>query len=376
MNRFLSRAQRLFRRLLFLILSPMDEALISLYCLPANAPQKRLMPALYQFRRLFHFLHGGIPFKIYIFKGLEAQTRRPLITAYLENGRGAQYMRTLLYGEDAEVQVEERGGCNVWNLPRVAEALSREVDLLIVERTTFLRWKPRRGEWVTSPAWVRMAQAIDFDHPWEDVERSFKKQKENIRRIKLRGYTYEISRKDEDFDFFLDRMHAPTIGQRHRNYGIIDTRAGLYRQFKQGFLMFIRDAQGKRVAASLNMRRGEVVFGVVNGFLDGNPRYLEEGAMSAIYLFMLRYCREQGIRRLDICEARPFSANGLYLYKKRWGFQPLPELWNLREWLMWVPGGSAVALDWLASNPFLPEFAEYGGARVRETYEPREVTAA
>jgi len=95
--------------------------------------------------------------------------------------------------------------------------------------------------------------------------------------------------------------------------------------------------------------------------LDGDQAWLQTGALSALYFGSIKWCFDHHIRRCDIGEVRPFANDGLYQYKRRWGFRPIRELWNPREWLIWAPHSSETALRWLEAHPFIPEFARSGG---------------
>jgi predicted N-acyltransferase len=197
---------------------------------------------------------------------------------------------------------------------------------------------------------------------WEMVTRRMKSQEMNIRRVRRSGYTFEIGASDADFHFFYERMHQPLISGRHSGYGRVDTEANLYRIFKNGNLIFILDSSGKRVAGGLNLVKGNAIMGVANGLLDGDEELLKTGALSALYYYILKWCNENHIRRFDLGEVRPFENNGLYQYKRRWGFMAIEEIWNTREWIFWAPGLSPAAMRWIEANRFIPIFARSGGS--------------
>jgi predicted N-acyltransferase len=205
-----------------------------------------------------------------------------------------------------------------------------------------------------------MVTQVELSKDWNEVERSFKKQERNIRRLRRSEYTYRISKRVEDFEFFYTRMYVPLVRQRHADEAFIDTHKNLLKYFERGFLLQILDRDGNPVAADLDYLNGDMLFGIACGVLDGNPDILEEGALSAIYYYTLKWCHENRIPRCDICEVHPFTQDGVYQYKRRWGYQPVPELWNTREWLLWVPQLSSPAMHWIHEHPFLPEFAKSG----------------
>jgi hypothetical protein len=78
--------------------------------------------------------------------------------------------------------------------------------------------------------------------------------------------------------------------------------------------------------------------------------------LSAFYYHTIKYGFEQGLQRYDVGECRPFTTDGIYLHKQRWGMYPVRDLWGTREWMLWAPDQSPVAMQWLNAHPLvLPE---------------------
>jgi hypothetical protein len=350
-----------FNRVLNALLRRLDDRLVDVYA-SSNAHVRRfLLWPLYHVRRLVLFLQSGMVFQVYLLRGTAAEGGAPLTAAYLASGRGMEFLARRLF-QEGTYSCEPRGKAWFWQLTRAAEQMARAADLVVIERNSLLSWTPGRGQWVTSPTWVRMVIDLEPGSDWSQLERGFKKHQKNIRRFQKTGYTYRISRSQADFDLFYDQMYVPLVTQRHTQEAFVDSRKHLLKLFRQGFLLLIIDKDGRPIAGDLDHLNGDTLFGVACGVLNGDPALLEEGALSAIYYYALQWCHENNIRRCDIAEVRPFVEDGVYNYKRRWGYQPARELWNTREWLLWVPNHSPAALAWLSSHPFLPEFARYHGS--------------
>ena len=210
---------------------------------------------------------------------------------------------------------------------------------------------------------LRMTRTLDSSQPWEEIEQSFRSHMNNIRRARKAGFTFETSHEQADFDYFYDRMHLPYINQRHRGYGMIEPKTELQPLFEKGFVTFVKTPDGKRIAGDLNALWGDVFFSFVVGILDGDSTWVQSGALSAMYYHLMETTYHSSASRYDLGAVRPFLKNGLFQYKRRWGFAPIRQYWNPHEWLIWVPGNSTPALRWMEANPFVPEFARTGGAQ-------------
>jgi hypothetical protein len=348
----------LFNRLIHHLLRYLDDRLVESYSSPQSFVRRYVLWPLYYFRRIVLFIQSGMVFQIYVIRGIAAEGSLPLTAAYLSSGRGFDFLARRLF-ENGQYTLEHRGRAFFWQQDKISKELAREADLVIIERNNLLNWTPTYGDWVTSPTWVRMVIELNPNDDWATVESGFKKHSKNIRRFKKSGFTYRISRSMEDFDLFYDQMYVPLVTQRHTVDAFVDSRKHLLKLFKQGFLLMILDQDGNPIAGDLDHINGDTLFGIACGVRDGDQNLLEEGALSAIYYYALQWCHENGIRRCDIAEVRPFIEDGVYQYKRRWGYQPTRELWNTREWLLWVPNHAPAATNWLNKHPFLPEFAQY-----------------
>jgi hypothetical protein len=344
------------------ILRWLDVRLVDLYSAPESTAWRWLLWPVYTLRRMALLLQSGIFFDVYLMEGQAAGSTQRLRVGYLCAGRGMEYLVRRLF-EGSPDRVDKRGRVPFWRQAAAAQALAAQADLVVVERNNLLRWHPITGEWVAAPTWVRMVVELDLHKSWQENEQAFKKHERNIRRFRRAGYTYRISRDIQDFDFFYDRMYVPLVTKRHNEEAFVDSRAHLLSYFQRGFLLVIYDRDGQPVAADLDYTNGDMLFGIACGVLDGRDDILEEGALSAIYYYVLQWAHENRVQRCDICEVRPFVQDGVYQYKRRWGYQPVEELWNTREWLLWAPNRDPLVQEWIRNHPFLPEFTRTSAAR-------------
>lgn len=345
-----------------------DRWLVVIYCTPSPSVRRLLTRPVFEFRRLLVLLRRGLSYKLFVFKGIAADMNVPFSVAYFADGENMDYLISLLFA-DGQVERVQRGSCSLWALAKTATMLAQEVDLVVVERNSLLKWKPSFGSWVVGPTWIKSVLDFKPGETWEQVQTRFKKQSRYIRRFKEAGYTSVVTNRDEDFDFFYDRMHVPLIETRHKGYGSVGSKKGLYPFFKRGHIRFALNSENQPVAGWLNWVQGDVMVAYVNGVLDADRKWMEDRALSVLYYYLLQWCHENGMRRCDAGGARPFAHDGVYVHKLRWGFHPVQELWQIHQWLFWAPYDSPAALKWLETHPFIPEFAQVGSTSLESVYQ-------
>jgi hypothetical protein len=262
----------------------------------------------------------------------------------------ANYLQHLLFQPDS-VEVSSQKSFPMINVHREAEKVQTESDLVIIDANGKLLWQPASGCCVRTPNWIRMEFIFEPDQSWEDIEQRFRAHKNNVKRIHHNGFQYRISHSEEEFDFWYDRMYVPLIESRHGDYGAIDLKESMRKEFQKGFLLMIDDSEGTPIAGQLTYVYRKSMYSLSSGILDGSQDLHSKGALAAIYYYSLKWCYENGMERFEMGGCRPFETNGLFQYKRRWGMTPTPDLWGSREWLFWAPKDAPVAVDWLNANP-------------------------
>jgi len=315
--------------------------------------RKLIIGSLHGLRRKGLWIRRGLKYRVFQLEGLSAKDNTPLCVTYLNEGASMDYLNTLLFREGT-LRRQRLGSCSYREIQSTAEELAGNTDMIVVEGDQ--GWKPGSGEWLHTPIWVRMMFNFHPNENWASLLLRLRRQEKNIRKVTRAGFSYRISHAEQDFDYFYNHMHVPMVRSRHPGYGILDNQDTLSWYFKHGFLLFALDSHGCPVAGDLCMVRGDTFWSLSTGVLDGDFKWIDQGAQSALYYYTFQWCIDHGIRALDAGEVRPFLNDGIYQHKQRWGFEPTTDPWQPRSWLFWVPNGSPAAFRWLNEHPFLPDF--------------------
>lgn len=335
----------------------LDRLLLAAASSPRSWIRRAAVQPLSEIRRLPKLLSDGFTVEVVLLRGIAAIGQSQLAVAYIGSGSSLDYLQHILFA-DRESQRERIERCRVWDLRKTVLAIEDRCDMAIIERNSLLKWKPTSGRWVAGPPWVRMVYDFTPGETWEQMRKRFRGQKQNMRRIARSGYTYRICHSSSDFDYFYRRMYLPYVTDRHHGYAIISDERYLETLFRDGRLLFVLRGGTKPVAASLSLVYGDACYGIVTGVLDGDRKWVKDGALSALYYFEMMWCHDNGMRRMDVGRCRPFINDGLFGHKTLWGFRPILDPWSEREWTFWVPNHYQPAHDWLSVHSYIPSIGQ------------------
>jgi hypothetical protein len=151
-----------------------------------------------------------------------------------------------------------------------------------------------------------------------DLARGNHSLKVDLRIVKRGNFQAEVTRADADLAFFYESMYVPLMRRRHAQLAFIREPYWLRQRCRKGGILWISHA-GKRIAAGLFERRGDVLHAWAEGVFDGDPAMLKQGAVAALYFHIIAYAGQMGCRYIDFGANRPCLGDGLLRYKRKWG---------------------------------------------------------
>jgi hypothetical protein len=205
----------------------------------------------------------------------------------------------------------------------------------------------RRAGWLIVPGQVRWQGDLSALPP-RTPSHSLK---DDLRKVRSRGYTLEHAVNPGDWDEFITTMVDPQASARF-GYAAWHPSAYLLRRFAdRGRLHFVvRD--GVRVAGICSLRSGDTLWLPLSGVRNGDPALLRAGASVAAWALAFEWARAEGCVRVDMGRTSPFLHDGVQQYKRKWGLDPCPDpLAHLAA--VWV--GSDAARLAFAREPVLIE---------------------
>ncbi|MFE2169869.1 GNAT family N-acetyltransferase [Streptomyces sp. NPDC059447] len=177
--------------------------------------------------------------------------------------------------------------------------------------------------------------------------------------LRRHAWTWAEERAPERFDAFYDRVYRATMLKRHGARERTESKEVSYEVlFRRGRMFFLAE-DGEPVGGALchwDRRSGTLTLRLL-GVLDGSQRHLDSGAFKAIYHFLIGWCADNGVRRLDFQGTEPFLSKGTYQWKRRFGTSvilPPNHFGKKRLWLQ-VRRDTPEVRDYLVANPMLAE---------------------
>jgi hypothetical protein len=174
-------------------------------------------------------------------------------------------------------------------------------------------------------------------------------------RNKAADLALEIATDDDSFHFFYDRMHAPTMRERHGDRARSEAKDVAYEcLFHDGLLAFAT-VDGRRVAGVLCHRGPSTITVRLLGVLDGAESAYRDGAMKVLYHLLLDWADRNGLAHVDFGGTEAWISKGIFQWKRRFGprlahapnhFGTYRVWWNARR-------DTPAVRDFLVANPVL-----------------------
>jgi hypothetical protein len=218
-------------------------------------------------------------------------------------------------------------GCNSVTLTRIgrrpmilADRLMKRFDcsfcVVIVEQQ-FVSHVQRHGDFLL-PLWV------NCDVPLNDKKEYAKSAsvRDDIRHISDNKFTWKLSDRQEDFDFFFEKIYVPTITTSHGRAALTASYENRLRKFKTGTMKLLQVMRDDQFLAGVAIDfDGGVPTLRDSGVLNGSPGLKKTGAISATYLFAMDYLASKGYSNVSFGLSRSFLDDGVLNYKRK--FRPI-----------------------------------------------------
>ncbi len=255
---------------------------------------------------------------IYMLKGKQKESGELLTVCVMSDEQGRRYISDLLF---SETPISKNLGRKfVWNLRSQVATSCKDIDLFFIRTDKFYSEGLSRQGMLILPEWVlfRLPLTRPPMELWNLPKN--KSLRETLRIVHRNKYSYEVSRDPKEFHFFYHHMYYPYIAQRYGRLAPPHSFLFMRRAFEKGFLFLIKK-EGRNVGGGLARTDGRSVFLSHLGVLDGEIRYTNEGALGALYYFLILWSREKGYQWLDMGSCKPFLKDGVFFYKKKWGME-------------------------------------------------------
>jgi hypothetical protein len=136
--------------------------------------------------------------------------------------------------------------------------------------------------------------------------------------VRRHGYQPVLSDGKDDLETFYHSFYIPFTHERYGEMAFVRMADDLRRRVRRGGILWVQRA-GSRVAAVLFELHEDTVDLLALGTLKGDRELVKEGAIAALYYFIIELARARGCRIVDFRGSRPSLCDGLLRYKSKWG---------------------------------------------------------
>lgn len=285
-----------------------------------------------------------------LLEGEERGGGRPLSVLCTDTAGLKDYLLRRVFREGARER--PLGRVPTWWTSAQVRALAPEADLLFWYVRPALAGLARAGVLARLPAWIPVH--VDLQAP-ECLARGKEKYTRSGNALKKSGFTADLTRDENDFEVFYERLFLPYVISRHGEHAVAQSRAETRAGLRGGGweLLAIRRGGEMVAGATVEFSGSRARFWQM-GVRDGDPKLLAEGVSDFVYHHMLSVCRERGVSTLGLGSCRPFVRDGVLEYKRRFGAYVAQGESEGRGYidLEVLAPGPAVS-DFLAENPLI-----------------------
>jgi hypothetical protein len=192
----------------------------------------------------------------------------------------------------------------------------QKVDLTIVRVNRWSESRLFRYTRLTVPEWVGMNLAVPGD--LGQFARSGSSLKSDLALVRRYGYRPLVARSAKEFDIFYHSVYVPFLRSRYGELAFIQNYHDMERRLSSGGILWV-ERKGERVAAGVFELKSRTLCLYALGTMKGDFAPVKEGALSALYYFLIQFARDHGFTEFDMRGSRPSLHDGLLRYKRKWG---------------------------------------------------------
>lgn len=285
---------------------------------------------------------------LFLFKGNEKYSGVNLKSLVIGSRTMARYLSNLIYSGNPELK--EVGQASLRG-PNLESSFFPEVDMILeVTHRSFSQFLPTDG-FIIIPKEVYFT--LDLSDPLEMIFGKLnRRRRRSIRTIEKLGYSYEVTHDKAKFKLFYYKMYYPYITKRYRDLAKPESFAYLKPLFRNGGLLLVK-RNDRYISGILHCLQNETVWTPCMGIFEEEARdeYVRRPAGDALLYFLILWAKNQGYKRLDYGNSRPFLNDGVVHYKTEWRMK----VHERGEWVILASlcnFGRGVR-SFLVNNPFM-----------------------
>jgi len=253
---------------------------------------------------------------VYIVEGEEKHTHKKMNILLINSEKPENYLSKILF--DKKPACKRIGKINIFNIKRKINKISSDFDAVIVKCDRFYSGFFEKKGFTIIPEWVTMK--LDTSDSLKNIYKKFNKSgKEDTRKVRKYGYTYELTEDIDELKMFYYKMYLPYAKLRYKDSAICANFNTIKHLFKRDNKLMLIKLEDEIVYGTLFSVNNSHITATYAGLNKEKLFLLKKGVSAAAYYFLIKWAKENKIKQINFGLCRSFLNDGGYCYKKKWG---------------------------------------------------------
>jgi len=334
--------------------SPSEDLFVKIFLMYCKVIPKKLNRSILTYfeivlQRIFDLI-SNFTLQSYIISGKERHSGLDLTVFYCGDKQSFCYMSHRLF--DGHYSIKKREKVTITKINKKLRSLPTYVDLVFIRTDRFFRKILKKQGLQIIPEWVNLV--LDTSKSLEQLEKKFSSgARKDVKKIKKYGYTYKLTGKQRDLEFFYNRMFLPYILERHDE----ETTNCYLRYIKMILqrntvkLLLVQDKDTYISGGLIDVKKDKEILPSM-GILDANNEYLKKYASSALFYFHILSAKKRGINSINYGDTRTFLNDGNFQFKRKWGMGTILSRFRYEIIGLKILKNTAAVSTFLENNPF------------------------
>ena len=144
----------------------------------------------------------------------------------------------------------------------------------------------------------------------------------DIKIVRKNNYSFSICNDIDIIKMFYHSYYLPMIHDRHEDVLLYTPPFVFFIYLKEmGYKLLLINDKDTSISGVFFHESKKELFIRYAGIKDGDTKLLKKGASAAHYYYSILYAKEKGQSHINVGAARPFFTDGVFQYKRKWGYE-------------------------------------------------------
>lgn len=264
----------------------------------------------------FFWILSQISLISYQVSGKEKHSGENLTILFIGDENLFPYISSILFSE--EPKIEKKINIHLWNYKKRIDQIHSNIDAVFIKSDRFYSGFFEKQGYTVIPKLI--TTTLEISEPLENIYKKLSKGvKEDIKKNKRYGYTYEISQDKDKLKMFYYKMYLPYISWKYGKFGKCSNFFSIKHYFERGCKILFIKQNDEYLFGGLFLKKKDKVYTSYAGVMEGKFDCIQQGVIAGSYYHLIQHSKKIGANLIDFGSCRPFVNDGVFSYKRKWG---------------------------------------------------------